>query len=341
VVSRAVSRAALLRSQSSLNPHVTVLVPVFNREHLVGDAIRSVLEQDFEDLELLLVDDGSTDRTREVLERWKARDPRVVVVGSSENLGLPGAMNLGLAHARGTYLARLDSDDLIVRGRLAAQAAVLDAQPDVSLVSCAYDITDVDGKLLDHWSRPYEPEVTAFILPFFNVVAGGGQVMFRLAEVREMGGYSLDCPICEDYDLWVRLSQRGRVVTLPSVGMIKRRHGTQSIPRLDALRPAIWTRITRSSLGPYLGREIRDEEITAIFAGWRMTGTTGQAAQADRILREALTRFRRETPELESSVRKAIAAQWYRVARNFVRRRHPLEALHYLARGALWLVSRR
>ncbi|HEX7832627.1 MAG TPA: glycosyltransferase family A protein, partial [Thermoanaerobaculia bacterium] len=173
-----------------MNPKVTVLIPVFNRETFVDEAIRSVVGQDFADFELLLVDDGSTDRTPEVLEAWRQRDSRVVVVTSAVNLGIPGALNLGLAHARGTYVARLDSDDFMMPRRLAAQVAVLEARPEVALVSCAYDVVNVDGKHLRTWKGDEPHEVAAFLLNFFNVIGGGGQVMFRLADVLEEGGFS-------------------------------------------------------------------------------------------------------------------------------------------------------
>src|SRR5262245_17268122 len=168
-------------------PAITVLVPVFNRERFVDEAIRSVIEQDYEDFELLLVDDGSTDRTPAVIETWKTRDPRVVSVTSPTNLGIPGALNLGLAQARGKYVARLDSDDLMMPRRLAGQAAVLDARPEVTLVSSAYDVVDREGRHLATWTG-HESEVTTFLLNFFNAVGGGGQVMFRLAEVLAEGG---------------------------------------------------------------------------------------------------------------------------------------------------------
>ena len=143
-------------------------MPVFNRERFVDAAIRSVLEQDFDDFELLLVDDGSTDGTPEILAAWTQRDPRVVVVTSPTNQGLPGALNLGLAHARGRYVARLDSDDFMMPRRLAAQAAVLDARPEVVLVSCAYDIVDMAGNHLRTWKGDEPHEVVVFLLHFFN-----------------------------------------------------------------------------------------------------------------------------------------------------------------------------
>ena len=324
-----------------MNPKVTVLIPVFNRERFVDEAIRSVIEQDFDDFELLLVDDGSTDRTPEVLETWTKRDARVVVVTSAMNQGIPGALNLGLAHARGKYVARLDSDDLMMPRRLAEQAAVLDAHPEVVLVSCAYDIVDVEGNHLGTWKGDEPPEVTAFLLNFYNVVGGGGQVMFRLAEVREEGGYALEYPSSEDYDLWVRLLRRGRIETLPFVGMTKRTHGSQSLARYGALKRANWTGIMRSSLEPYLRRAVSDDEIAALITVWRHDGRLRVAGIADGVMQEGFARFRKEIPDrgLQRCARGKIARQWYVAARILSSEGHPLEAAKYVARALRWLVT--
>jgi len=324
-----------------VTPTVTVLIPVFNRERFVDDAIRSVIEQDFADFELLLVDDGSTDRTPAVLEAWRQRDDRVVVVTSPTNQGIPDALNLGLAHARGRHVARLDSDDLMMPHRLARQAAVLDARPDVVLVSSAYDIVDVDGRHLATWTGE-PPEATAFLLNFFNVVGGGGQVMFRLADVLAEGGYARQYPSTEDYDLWVRLSQRGRIETLPLVGMTKRTHADQSLKRYASVKRVHWTAIMRSALEPYLRRPVRDDEIAALVSLWRHDDRVGMSRIADDTMREALARFRYDVPSpaAHTRVRRRIAWQWYVAARILLSRGHPLAAITHFAHAVRWRVAR-
>jgi len=323
-----------------MKPRVTVLIPVFNREKFVDEAIRSVIAQDFDDFELLLVDDGSTDRTPDVLEAWKERDPRVVVVTSATNLGIPGALNLGLAHARGVYIARLDSDDFMMPRRLAAQAAVLDARPEVVLVSCAYDIINLEGKRLRTWKGDEPHEVAVFLLNFFNVVGGGGQVMFRLAEVLEEGGYSTKYPASEDYDLWVRLLRGGRIETLPFVGMTKRTHRAQSFLQYAGVRRANWVGIMRSSLEPYLRRALRETEIDALITVWRHDRKLGMGKIADDVMIEAFARFQEAVPDLElrACARRKIAKQWYLAGRHLARRGHPIESMKYLARAGRWLV---
>jgi glycosyltransferase involved in cell wall biosynthesis len=325
-----------------VTPAVTVLVPVFNRERFVDDAIRSVVEQDFADFELLLVDDGSTDGTPARLDAWTQRDARVVVVTSPVNRGIPEALNLGLAQARGRYVARLDSDDLMMPRRLAGQVAVLDARPDVALVSSAYDIVDLDGRHLATWTGE-PPELTTFFLNFFNVVGGGGQVMFRLADVRAEGGFCPNFPSTEDYDLWVRLLRRGRIETLPLVGMTKRTHADQSLRRYADVKRTHWTAIMRASLEPYLQRPVRDHEIAALITLWRHDDGIGTSRIADAVMREALGRLQREVPDaaLLARARRRIAWQWYFTARALLSRGHPVEAATYCAHAVRWRIARR
>lgn len=325
-----------------MHPKVTVLIPVLNRERFVDDAIRSVVEQDFEDLEIVVVDDGSTDGTAEVLASWARSDPRIVVVTSPTNQGIPAALNLGLSHARGEYVARLDSDDMLRHGRLAAQATLLDMRPDVVLVSCSYDIVDAAGTYLGTWRSEEPHEVVALLLGFVNVIGGGGQVMFRRADVLDLGGFSLRYPTVEDYDLWVRLLGRGRLETLPLVGMTKRTHAGQTSKDIETKR-AMWSAIMRSSLEPRLRRTVRDDEIAALITVWRHDRRPGMAAIADRVMREAFACFQRNVRDrgLQARLRKRIRRQWLVAARHLARRGHPVEAMLYLARAAAWLIPPR
>lgn len=267
-----------------MNPRVTVLMPVFNRERFVDEAIESVIAQDFADFELVIVDDGSTDRTPELLRAWAQRDARIVVVTSPENQGIPAALNAGLRHARASYVARLDSDDVMMPRRLAAQAEVLDREPEVVLVSCAYETMDREGKYLGTWRGDEPHEVVALI------------------------------------------------------GMKQRDHGARSIVRYASVKRANWTGIMSDSLGRYLGRPIRDEEIAALITVWRHDGTTGMAPIADKTMREAFARFCGEHSdrELRRCARQRVARQWMEGARVFANAGHPAEATRFVARAARW-----
>jgi hypothetical protein len=313
-------------------------MPVFNRERFVDEAIESVIAQDFSDFELLIVDDGSTDRTPAILRAWARRDARIVVITSPENQGIPAALNSGLRHASAPYVARLDSDDIMMPRRLAAQAAVLDSEPEVVLVSCAYEIMDSEGNYLGTWNGDEPHEVVVHLLNFYNIVGGGGQVMFRRSEVLDEGGYDCQYPSSEDYDLWVRLLRRGRIRTLPLIGMKQRHHGARSAVQYASVKRANWTGIMRQSLGRFLGRPIRDDEIAALITVWRLDGSTGMASTADRTMREAFARFRSEHSdrELRRCVRNRTARQWMEAAQAFASAGHLVEATRYVARAVWW-----
>jgi hypothetical protein len=181
----------------------------------------------------------------------------------------------------------------------------------------------------------------AFLLNFFNAVGGGGQVMFRLAEVLDEGGYAPHYPSSEDYDLWVRLLRRGRIETLPFVGMTKRTHANQSLQRYGAVKRANWTGIMRSALEPYLRRPIRDEEIAALITVWRHDDRAGMAGLADAVMHEAYARFQNDVadPALRARLRRRIAWQWYYAARILRSRGYWLEGTKYLARAARWRIT--
>jgi hypothetical protein len=322
-------------------PAVSVLMPVFDRERFVDAAIESVLAQDFTDFELLLVDDGSRDRTPDLLRTWSARDSRVVVLTSPENVGIPRALNLGLHHARAPVIARLDSDDLMMPGRLAAQIAVLDRYPQVVLVSCAYDIIDVDGHYRDTWREEEPHEVVRYFLNFCNIVGGHGQVMFRRADALAEGGYDPRYPSSEDYALWVRLLRRGRIVTLPLVGMQQRDHDDRSVVQYAAVKRANWAAIMGGALEQHLGRLVTADEIAALITLWRHDGAKGMSGRADRIMREALDRFCLEHPDpvLRRRARVRTARQWLHGADHFADAGQPFEAARYVGRAAFWSMA--
>ncbi len=106
-------------------PRVSVLIPVYNAERYLSSAIESVLCQSYTDLEIIAIDDGSTDLSATILKEFAARDPRVIVI-SQRNAGISAALNRGLELASGIYIARMDSDDLMASERIAVQVKFLD-----------------------------------------------------------------------------------------------------------------------------------------------------------------------------------------------------------------------
>src|SRR5690606_37374672 len=127
-------------------PRVTVLLAVHNGERYIQEAIDSILAQTFGDFELLIVNDGSTDATRDLVLSYS--DDRIRLVDNDHNIGLPKSLNRGLRLAKGRYIARLDADDISEPDRLAAQVSFLQANPDVAMVGSWYRKIDGEGNTL-------------------------------------------------------------------------------------------------------------------------------------------------------------------------------------------------
>jgi len=204
-----------LRDGPTTSPRVSVLMPVFNGEDTIEDAIESVLQQGFEDLELVVVDDGSTDRTPTIVDRWRS-DDRVTVLTNARNEGLVAALDRGLAACRGALVARLDADDLAAPTRLQRQAAAFEDDPRLALCATAYDRLSGSGELLKHSVPPSTHAELAAAMMAGNRLQHSS-VMFRRDVVQSIGGYDPDWFPVEDYDLWLRVLERGRYVGLPTV----------------------------------------------------------------------------------------------------------------------------
>jgi glycosyltransferase involved in cell wall biosynthesis len=132
----------------TVDPKVSVIIPCYNGEHFIGDAIKSVLSQTYKELEIIIVDDGSTDKSKDVLGQYES-DARVVCLAHEQNRGIPAARNTGIRHSRGEYIAFLDQDDIWRQKKLAKQIQRLkeDTAGEIGLVfSNVETIQDIDGR---------------------------------------------------------------------------------------------------------------------------------------------------------------------------------------------------
>lgn len=205
-------------------PRVSVLMPAYNREAYIREAVESVLRQTFTDFELVAVDDGSTDGTVAVLEELARRDERVRVIKAGR-LGLVGVSNETVRHARGEYLARLDADDVALPGRLEKQVAYMDSHPECVVVGGQMEIMDSVGQFKRMKTVPTEHEqIDGFHLAGQGSAIMNSTAMMRGATVREVGGYRRLFEICDDLDLWMRLAEKGRLANLPEVFVRYREH---------------------------------------------------------------------------------------------------------------------
>ncbi len=188
-------------------PLVTVIIPTFNRGHVIDRAVRSVLGQGHEHLECIVVDDGSTDDTLSTLE--KISDPRLKVI-SSENHGVSAARNLGFSHSRGEWIALLDSDDEWLPHKLEAQLKLSQKNPSLTLIH-GEEIWIRNGKRVNPKFKHKKEGGHIFERCLALCLISPSAALMKRSLYEEMGGFREDYIVCEDYELWLRVTQKYEV----------------------------------------------------------------------------------------------------------------------------------
>lgn len=215
-------------------PRVTVLIPAFNAERYIADAIGSVLAQTFLDFELLIIDDGSTDATSAVICTF-ANDKRLRAVSHIENLGRSTTRNHGIDLAHGDYIAFMDADDRCEPERLERQVAYLDARSDITGVGSWMASIDDQARLLTDqiYKLPLDPDEIAYRM-LFECSLAQSSMMVR-TDVFLDYRYDKEFPVAQDYQLWARMIASCRFANLPECLTQYRRHATQvSVTQTDA-----------------------------------------------------------------------------------------------------------
>jgi len=242
-------------------PAVTVLMSVYNGEEFLAEALASVFSQTFTDFELLVIDDGSSDRSAQILAQ--AGDPRLKVLTNLQNIGLTASLNRGLLQARGMYIARLDADDLALAGRLARQKTILDRQPGLGLVGSFAGKIDASGQPSGQWVTPLEPEDIYYLLNFRNCLTHS-TVMYRRELVLGLGGYRQDRHYAQDYDLWFRLSKKTRLALIPEM-LVLWRQGRQGISATHKQeQDRLVLEIVRPNLENLAGQGLTADELQSL-----------------------------------------------------------------------------
>ncbi|UUR08663.1 glycosyltransferase family 2 protein [Sphingomonas glaciei] len=207
-------------------PAVSVLIIVHNRAHTIGAAVRSVLQQTLRDFELVVVDDGSTDGTAEVVAGFD--DPRLRLVTTTLNQGIPLARNRALGEATGKYIAWLDSDDLCHPERLRVQHDFLERHPRIDMIGSAARKIRADGTLMKAGRVPFRchEEIRALLL--FRSAFQQSSIFGRSESIKAVP-YDPAFPVCEDVDMFARFTDQYRAENLPRFLIARRIHAGQTI----------------------------------------------------------------------------------------------------------------
>ena len=129
-----------------IEPEITVLMPVYNQQQFLDESIQSILNQSFADFEFIIINDGSDDKSANIINQYGKLDKRIIIINNSENLGISGALNIGIKNTKGKYIARMDADDISLRNRLQEQKFFLDNNLEIGACGTYVEILSQNGK---------------------------------------------------------------------------------------------------------------------------------------------------------------------------------------------------
>ena len=218
-------------------PKVSVLMPVYNGEKYISQAINSVLSQSFTDFELIVIDDGSTDKSAEIVGSYS--DKRIRYVANQTNLGLAGARNRAIEISDGDYLAWLDCDDISLPERLRKQVSLLDEHPNIGLCGTWVRTLGLDSEKF--WRYASDPGFVRARMLFDDPIATSAAMVRRRCLSGEDLCFDARFPPAEDYELWERISRTSAVCNISEVLTLYRIHPNQiSAIRHEQQRKSVW-----------------------------------------------------------------------------------------------------
>jgi glycosyltransferase involved in cell wall biosynthesis len=243
------------------NPHITVLMPAYNTQKYIGQAIESVLKQTYTNFEFVIVNDGSTDSTRDIISSYN--DERIVLI-DQPNMGVAAALNTGLIHSRAPYIARFDADDICHPQRLEKQIQFLLNNPDYILVGSDADYILENGDFLFRfnciaYTHQQIMEKMYFYCPFMHPT-----VMYKKDSVCNAGGYPVDAHNFEDYLLWTSIAKKGKFYNLAEP-LIKYRLNSTSVTIDEKWRGRRFRALKRAAINRGYVTEPEGNELLTII----------------------------------------------------------------------------
>lgn len=291
-------------------PKVTVLMPVYNGEHFLAEAMKSITNQTFTDFEFLIINDGSTDRSHEVASSFK--DHRIRVVSSTRNEGLIAALNKGLALAQGEYIARMDQDDISLPQRLEKQVAFMDKNPNIGILGTWVKTFGSIKETI--WEYPEDPHIVKSRLLFESVLAHPSTMLRRKILIDHNLYYNKDYIHAEDYELWVRCSRYTDLSNIPEVLLLYRFHdnkigSTKLKEQLATAEKIRFQQLKNFALTP----SAEEMELHNRISRWELTGNRDFIKGAHQWLIKLKTTNADVPLYPEPAFSRVLADRWFAV----------------------------
>ena len=234
-------------------PSVTVVMPVYNGEQYLAEAIESILNQTFTDFEFLIVDDGSQDSSAAIIRDYANRDERIRVIQHERNQGQASARNSGIAAAAGRFIAAMDSDDISLPQRLEKQVNFLQSHPDIGVVGTFLHTVSADKTGRQSHAYPQQHAIIVLESALGNTAVAGAATMARRNILRSVSGYESSQNLAIDKELFTRLFGTTRFANLPMALYVYRLHHGQMSQMSDEEQKTVALEIRRRWLARLWG----------------------------------------------------------------------------------------
>lgn len=237
------------------SPKISVLMSCYNEEKYIGEAIESILDQTFKDFEIIIIDDCSTDSTRNIIRKYRGKDERIVFFKNDENRGIFWSLNKGLKEARGKYIVKMDADDWSYPNRIELQYKFMEENPDVVVSGGTMEVCDEKLNILNKRNynltdRSIRKKIFRYS-PFCHPTT-----IYKTVVARKIGGYDIKLAAAGDYDFYFRLGNNGSFGNVSDV-LLKYRTNPGSIS------------LTRARLQEEITLEVRKKAVKKY--GYKMT----------------------------------------------------------------------
>lgn len=202
-------------------PMISVVMSVYNEEQHVSQAMESILNQTFNDFEFIIVNDGSVDKTYEIIKRYAEKDKRIRIINHAKREGLANSLNDGIKIAQGKYIARMDADDISLPERFQRQVEFMERNPQTGAIGSCYQEVDESGNILPRKQNPRSWKDIKKALFFYNPISHP-TVMIRKEVLKKAGTYDETFPTSQDYELFSRIAQFSELRNHDEVLLIRR-----------------------------------------------------------------------------------------------------------------------
>ncbi|MBD2501191.1 glycosyltransferase family 2 protein [Anabaena azotica] len=281
---------------------ISVVIPAYNAEKTILETINSVILQTFSNWEIIVINDGSEDKTLEVLQTIK--DNRLKVF-SYENSGVSGARNRGITHATGEFISFLDADDLWTSDKLELQLSALQAHPEAGVAySWTYSINET-GEPLEPFAPVYAGNVYADLLKA-NFLTSGSNPLIKRAAINSVGDFDKNLTGSEDWDYWLRLANKWQFVVVPKYQILYRRSTSSNSFKLQKMRKTTLDALDKAmKLAPPELQYLKNESLSNIYKYMveLYIGSLNQNYQVDiRFVIDNLWNFIKNRPQVLKNI---------------------------------------